>query len=133
MALSIRQPWAWLVVNAGKDYENRAWNKAYACAQMALCPPGSNFLVHASKSVGKREYEEAVTFARQAGYLGHIPHMEDFKQGGVIGMVRHHGLFRASKSRWFTGPMGLKLSAPYPLPFRAMRGQLGFFQPDELR
>ncbi|WP_245839042.1 ASCH domain-containing protein [Yersinia kristensenii] len=25
-ALSIRQPWAWLIVNGYKDIENRTWN-----------------------------------------------------------------------------------------------------------
>ena len=24
-ALSIRQPWAWAIINAGKDIENRQW------------------------------------------------------------------------------------------------------------
>lgn len=24
-AISIRQPWAWLILNAGKDIENRDW------------------------------------------------------------------------------------------------------------
>lgn len=27
IALSIRQPWAWLIINAGKDIENRDWKR----------------------------------------------------------------------------------------------------------
>ena len=29
LALSIRQPWAWLILYAGKDVENRTWGTAF--------------------------------------------------------------------------------------------------------
>ena len=38
-ALSIKQPWAWLIVNGYKDIENRTWKTNYR----------GTFLVHASK------------------------------------------------------------------------------------
>jgi hypothetical protein len=25
-AITVRQPWAWAIINAGKDIENRTWN-----------------------------------------------------------------------------------------------------------
>lgn len=25
LALSVRQPWAWAIIHAGKDIENRSW------------------------------------------------------------------------------------------------------------
>ena len=28
-ALSIRQPWAWAILHAGKDIENRSWRTAF--------------------------------------------------------------------------------------------------------
>jgi hypothetical protein len=28
-AISIRQPWAWLIVNSFKDVENRSWKTKY--------------------------------------------------------------------------------------------------------
>lgn len=28
-ALSIRQPWAWLILHAGKDIENRVWQTRF--------------------------------------------------------------------------------------------------------
>jgi len=38
-ALSIRQPWAWLLVEGFKDIENRTWKTNYR----------GSFLIHASK------------------------------------------------------------------------------------
>lgn len=46
-ALSIRQPWAWAIVNAGKRVENRTWETRYR----------GPILIHAAKGVTKREYE----------------------------------------------------------------------------
>jgi hypothetical protein len=46
-ALSIRQPWAWLILNAGKDIENRDWPTHFR----------GRFLIHASKGMTHDEYE----------------------------------------------------------------------------
>ncbi|HDU8694716.1 TPA: ASCH domain-containing protein, partial [Morganella morganii subsp. morganii] len=40
-AISIRQPWAWLIVNGHKDIENRSWRTKYR----------GQVLVHASQGV----------------------------------------------------------------------------------
>ena len=42
-AISIRQPWAWLIVNGYKDVENRTWYTSHRgplliCASKALDP-----------------------------------------------------------------------------------------------
>lgn len=47
-ALSIRQPWAWLILHAGKDIENRTW-QTYQRGW---------FAIHASKGMTRREYYE---------------------------------------------------------------------------
>ncbi|MCG0445699.1 ASCH domain-containing protein [Pseudomonas aeruginosa] len=52
-ALSIRQPWAWLVANGHKDIENRDWATSFR----------GRFLIHAAKSMTRDEYEEARDFA----------------------------------------------------------------------
>ena len=49
-ALSIRQPWAWLILNAGKDIENRSW---YTSVR-------GRVLIHASKGMTLAEYEDAI-------------------------------------------------------------------------
>jgi hypothetical protein len=38
-------------------------------------------------------------------------------------------IVRDSASPWFTGPCGLVLANPEPLPFWPCRGRLGFFEP----
>lgn len=45
-ALSIRQPWAWLIVNGFKDIENRSWDTKYR----------GLVLIHASKGMTKDQY-----------------------------------------------------------------------------
>ena len=48
LAISIRQPWAWLIVNGYKDIENRSW-----------CPPekviDQSVLIHAGKAKPTKE------------------------------------------------------------------------------
>lgn len=131
MALSIRQPWAWFIVQQGPDplpktMENRCWTKQYSQAQLRLRPAGSWFMVHAAKGMTKVEYQEAIDFAKSIG-VTRLPREEDLDFGGIIGSARHWGLFHKSENPWFTGPLALKISDAYPIPFRAMRGQLGFF------
>lgn len=56
-ALSIRQPWAWLIVNGHKDIENRSWPTRFR----------GKFLVHASNGMTRSEYEEASRTAEDNG------------------------------------------------------------------
>jgi hypothetical protein len=46
-AISIRQPWAWLIVNGFKDVENRSWKTKYR----------GPVLVHAGRKIEKYAYE----------------------------------------------------------------------------
>jgi hypothetical protein len=45
VALSIRQPWAWLIVNGFKDLENRSWSTAFR----------GPVWIHAGKAWGRTE------------------------------------------------------------------------------
>ena len=118
-ALSIRQPWAWLILNAGKDIENRSW---YTSVR-------GRVLIHASKGMTLAEYEDAI----DTSYIidktfGELPPFAVLDRGGIIGSVELVDCVKASKSRWFFGPYGFVLRNPVPLPFRPLRGQLGFFE-----
>ena len=46
-ALSIRQPWAWLIVNGHKDIENRDWPTNFR----------GRLLVHAGQTMARRYYD----------------------------------------------------------------------------
>ena len=116
--LTIRQPWAWLIIHGGKDIENRTWPTNVR----------GNIRVHAAKGMTRAEYDGAVEFACDAGLTKPVPAFEDLKRGGIIGIVEIVDCVKNSKLRWFEGPFGFVLRKPYPLPFQPCAGQLGFFE-----
>jgi hypothetical protein len=113
-ALSIRQPWAWAIIYAGKDIENRSWATWH--------PPGP-FLIHAAQGMTKREYREFCDFVDCE-----IPAFADLPRGGIVGSAEFVGCVALSKSKWFTGPWGFVLRNAKPLEFKPCKGKLGFFE-----
>ncbi len=115
LALSVQQPWAWAIVHGYKDIENRDWPTRVR----------GLIFIHASKKVDvesldwlKIEHPE-------------IPWPTAFELGGIVGQARIVGCVRESTSPWFFGLYGFELRDGEPLPFRAWRGQLGFFRVPE--
>lgn len=125
-ALSIRQPWAWLIMNAGKDIENRTWPTSVR----------GRVLVHAAKGMTRDEWASAIAFARNAGATARLTCAVGFEQverGGFVGTVEIVDCVSSSSSPWFCGPFGFVLRNPQPLPFTPYRGALQFFEaPDNL-
>lgn len=115
-ALSIRQPWAWLIVHAGKDIENRSWPTRFR----------GPVLIHAGKAWG-REEREARDYVRLKMGI-EIP--EKLPLGGIVGQVEIVDCVQQSDSPWFFGPHGFVLRRAQALPFAPCRGALGFFKPD---
>ena len=105
-ALTIRQPYAWLVVKGFKPVENRTWSTTYR---------GPLFIHAAVRLHGHtaREIEQK---------FGVKIEEDDLRFGGVIGRVDLVDVVTAHPSPWFTGPFGWVLKSPRRLPFRAMRG-----------
>lgn len=117
-ALSIRQPWAWLIVHGYKDVENRDWR----------IHQRGRILVHASKGCTRREYEAAVAFAQPLLPAEvAIPKLEDLPRGGICGSVEIANCVSSSDSPWFVGDHAAVLRNPKPMEFRPMAGQLGLF------
>ncbi len=114
-ALSIRQPWAWLIVNGHKDIENRSWPTRYR----------GEFLVHAGKGCTQREYYEAREFAASLNVW--MPELEDLPRGGIVGKANIVGCVESSSSPWFFGDYGFQLTNAEPLDFVSCKGRLGFF------
>lgn len=123
VALSIRQPWASLIVLYGKDVENRNWMTARR----------GRVLIHAaSKRCPRYEWRETIHFAQSV--LGKFIHLDPttIPYGGIIGGVEIVDCVRESESPWFCGPYGFVLRGAESLPFMPLRGQLGFFAvPDQ--
>lgn len=108
--LSIQQPWAWAILFAGKDIENRDW---YTSVRGPI-------LIHAGKRYDKEGHE---WMEDRFGLV--IP--EALPLGGIVGSVSIIDCVTKSLSKWFFGKFGFALSDPKALPFFPIRGQLGFF------
>ena len=119
-ALSIRQPWAWAVIFAGKDIENRSWQ----AINHGLAVRGP-IAVHAAKGMTKSEYEGAASFMASIGV--ECPPAADLWRGAVIGTVEVVDVVRESASPWFFGPRGLVLRNPQSFCPSPVLGALGYF------
>lgn len=123
-ALSIMQPWAWLIVNGFKDIENRDWR----------CRFRGPVLIHAGKKVDRDAMKDL-----SAGYhpvtgqpldietYAALPHT--FETGGIVGEATITGCVAQSDSAWFVGRWGILMREARPLPFIQCKGALGFFVP----
>lgn len=121
-ALSINQPWAWLIVNGHKGVENRDWDTRYR----------GDFLVHAGKKIDYSAYD----------YLEDtdidIPPPSELQTGGIVGKARLINTVHIKDKRlvaekdkpWFFGEYGFMLDGQQSCEFKPCKGALGFFDPD---
>lgn len=130
-ALSIRQPWAWLIVNGIKTVENRTWQTEYR----------GRFLVHASRqfALSENEYkefrdiinkglEEDRRDLRMPATLG------DLKTGGIVGSVDLVDCVTKCTDEydqlWHEeGHFAFLLDNPKVMSFKPCKGKLHFFTP----
>ena len=125
LALSIRQPWASLILVPWKGIENRNWPTCYR----------GPLLIHAAKTMTRKEHNQAIAFAcsidreRTMRLLASgVLAFDNLPRGGIIGSVNVVDCVRRSTSPWFVGPNGFVLRDQKPLPFVSLKGQLGFFE-----
>ncbi|TGL58691.1 ASCH domain-containing protein [Leptospira ognonensis] len=111
-ALSIRQPWAYLIVNRYKDIENRSWSTSFR----------GKVLIHA----GKKFETEAYYYVLKKHKIS-LPPIEEFELGGIVGEAEIVDCVEKSKSKWFGGPYGFVLKNAKRKRFIPLKGQLGFF------
>lgn len=130
LALSIRQPWASLIVHGLKPGENRNWSTNVR----------GPILIHAAKGMTKREHLEAMEFAFRIdpciSLFEEVFMPNNLPRGGIIGSAHLVDCVRSSNSPWFRGPFYFRLcdnkafSAEDFVPYK---GRLGFFDvPDVL-
>lgn len=127
IALSIRQPWAWLILHGGKDIENRDWSTKFR----------GRVLIHASKGMTRDEWESAWIHAHSTGASPKALEAgltrDNIQRGGVVGSVEIVDCVERSSSHWFVGRYGFVLRDPVPLKFTPFKGRLGFFDvPNEV-
>lgn len=120
-ALSVRQPWAWAIIHAGKDIENRG----YVAIWKGNMKP-KRIAIHASKGMTRDEYEFSAMFMEKLGVI--CPPAIELKRGGIIGSVDVTAIVNKSSSGWWMGPKGLVLANATPCDFIPCGGQLGYFK-----
>ena len=129
VAISIRQPWAWLIVEGFKDIENRTWPTRFR----------GRVLIHAGKTMTRADYEACAIFwqgtelSEEVAYnlMGKFPTFETLQGelGGIVGEAEITGCVTESSSPWFVGEHGFVIKNAKRLPFRTCKGALGFFNP----
>lgn len=116
LALSVQQPWAWLIVHGWKPIENRGWPTRVR----------GTIGIHAGQKFDREGYD----FVRREFPQIPLPAPEDFERGGIVGRAVLADCVQEHDSPWFFGPHGFVMEDAEPLPFRPCRGKLGFFRPE---
>lgn len=140
-ALSIKQPWAWLICRGFKDVENRPWPigrnsqhglySSYHQANFQLILPGRVHVHASSKSDFSWEVDDfMMRHLSEDDYFEYTNWSYQFPYGALIGEVDIIGCVKNSKSPWAVpGQYHFLLTNPLlynkPIPHR---GQLGFFE-----
>lgn len=125
-ALTLIEPWATLIVKAGKNPENRRW------------PTRERgwFLLHTAQQMTEDDHAGAVTFARAAGYEGPIPAYAEVQRGVILGAAKLTGCVHYDEQkrkgmdlRWsMPAQYGFFMSDVIALPLVKARGTLNFWQ-----
>jgi len=121
-ALSLRQPWAWLVVNGFKPIENRVWSTRFR----------GKFFVHAAAKMTSEDYEACRIFIDGFSSI-ELPEPQDLIKGGIVGEAKLVDCVKSHESPWFTGPYGFVLEESAGLPTVRCPGALGFYDPETLK
>ena len=124
-ALSIRQPWAWLIAAGYKDIENRRWSTKFR----------GRIYVHAAMRFDKNAImatplsRKNFLDERAQSAIEDLSHT--WRSSAIIGEVDIVDCVTSSDSPWFTGRYGFILANPKlydnPIP---CKGKRNFFEPD---
>ena len=124
-ALSIRQPLAWAILHAGKDVENRDWQRSPGLVAQARALIGQRIAIHASRTFN---IDDCFIVREIGGAMP--PLVTSLPVGGIVGTARLVSVLRPGehKSPWRAlGQWGLVLAEPFAHDLAPLRGQQGFF------
>lgn len=125
-ALSLRQPWAWVVVYLGKDVENRGKEFHYR----------GPLFIHASRDMTKQEYQEALDFCHgQGANTDLIPSYHEILDkwcGGIVGSTYLYDAIPRTEvpdQRWHMArQVGHLLRGTKPIDFFPCQGNQGIWE-----
>jgi hypothetical protein len=129
-AISIRQPWAWFIVNGWKDIENRTW----PLPQKYI---GQRVYIHAGKHFDPEEIVEIFEDVKAEGLKKEgAPHVSlnslKAQCGGIVGTAIFSGCVQDSQSPWASpepGTFHWQIAEASPVDFIPCLGKLSFFTP----
>jgi len=118
--ITIRNPWAWAIIFAGKDVENRSWPTRVR----------GRVAVHVSASMTRDDYRFAVEFIAGIAPQLQVPGFADMQPllGHIIGTVEVVDSVRTSTSPWYMGDHAHVLARPVPCTPIPYKGRLGYFE-----
>ena len=122
-ALGVRQPWAWVIIRAGKDIENRTWVTNYLGA----------LAIHAGKTCTVGDWEDGVWLIKQLAGKNPPPQESPrLGRGAVIGIVELVDRTPAAHADGWGGQnpsvFHWHLRNPRPCKPAVVRGSLGLFE-----
>lgn len=139
LAVSIKQPWAWLIMEGFKTVENRRW----APKKMQ---PGQRIAIHASKGADSTAFDKVASILSEADFVRFCRAAKSMHRGAIIGTVEFVGIFPESAAierkqhyaplseaalRWYEGSIGWVFANPQRLRTEfPCSGQLGFWEVD---
>ncbi|MBL8171555.1 MAG: ASCH domain-containing protein [Acidobacteria bacterium] len=116
-ALTVRPVWAWAIIHAGKNIENRTWRTQLR----------GTIAIHASKGLTRAEYKADVKRLPRR-WQKEIPAFEDMTRGAIVGIVDLVDCVTESKSRWYNGEdYGFVLRNARAVKSIECTGALGFW------
>jgi len=105
-AISIRSPWAWAILHAGKDIENRSW----------ITHTRGTVAIHASKTMSRPFYEAARSEIKRLAPRSKMPPYEAMSRSAIIGLVDIVDCTAKRQSKWHDrGQYGFVLAKPHAL------------------
>ena len=116
-ALSIRQPWAWLIAKGIKDGENRTWKTNYR----------GLIYIHAGTKFDDEGYEIACEILKTHHPNIEIPAKNEFYKGGIVGMADIIDCVEYLNSPWFFGPHYFIFKNQNEIAPYKCKGRLGLF------
>lgn len=126
-ALSVRAPWWWAILHAGKDIENRDWSTRFRGTVLLHASSWWNWDEICDDFEGIRIIRRRQGLApTDTGVTGRILQQSG---GCIVGKVDIVDCVNSSSSPWFFGKYGFVLANPVafarPVPFK---GALGLFE-----
>lgn len=122
-AVSVRQPWAWAIIHAGKDVENRS----------RITLHRGPVAIHATRC-SREEYESAAEEIESISKRL-VPSWDAIKEtfGRIVGIVDlvgcidpDRGDMKGADSEWYQGEVGWRLAKPRTCKPYACKGARGY-------